>query len=200
MRHLNRSIAIVLFFLGLTTLAAGEKFDSFNRDVIPSSVSEIPSASTFELPKIPSPVTSGTTTESYAAGEQSLPPVAQPVSPSTQPVDMEAPSTILQKIAPKPIVLPEIKPPKKVEITVPTFEMRGISMGQEEMLRQKKKKAFFRSIGDEFKKYWLLMVLGLVILLVVYALRKGTGAPTTLGDVPDKPIVQEKPKDIWEEF
>ncbi|MFH0876644.1 MAG: hypothetical protein V1863_00285, partial [Candidatus Omnitrophota bacterium] len=86
---------------------------------------------------------------------------------------------------------------KKVDISVPDNERKWrMMLAQQQAKAAKKKKTFSERILEELTKYGMLIALGFVILLVIYAVRK---EPTKAGQPPAAPKGQEPKKDIWHE-
>ena len=101
-----------------------------------------------------------------------------------------------------PVNLGIPKEPKKVEITVPDYEQKFREMYQKEQTVKaaKKKKKLIESIADEVRTYALLFVMGFVVFLVIYTLRKDKGPDVTpVGEQEKTKKAEATKKNIWDE-
>jgi hypothetical protein len=92
---------------------------------------------------------------------------------------------------------------KKVNITVPDFEAKYKELFEmEQAKKNKKKKSLIDSILDEIVHYGILIILGLVVLVVIYTIKKDKDI-TPQEPLPEAPKNMEQKKegkkDIWEE-
>jgi|GEM_PF-977942 len=102
------------------------------------------------------------------------------------------------------LAAPKVPAMTQTRISVPDFEERYKKLlAAQAEAKHKKKKSLIDSILDEIVHYGFLIVLGLVILVVVYALRKDKKTPGTgfqMPQHPEKTSEHEKPKkDIWQD-
>jgi hypothetical protein len=193
-----------LFFL-LSARAQADKFQSsFSSDYMTQSKQQDIKIAPVAVQKVPITVTSPI--QQTAASNADLTPATTiqaraiapaldiPPSPgiSTPDISMPAPSLV----SPKAPALTQMR------ITVPDYEekYKKLLAAQAEAKR-KKKKSLIDSILDEIVRYGFLIVLGLVVLVVVYALRKDKETPGTgfqMPRHPEKPLDEPK-KDIWQD-
>lgn len=130
-------------------------------------------------------------TASFSAPTMTIEKPKTAASPATGPSDMS-------KEIFEPSSLPNVYSVSPPKITVPTFEMPAMLTAPQGQALTMKKRTLLQTIGDELRKYWLLIVLGFVVLLVIYAMHKTpSGAPP-----PPQAATDQEPgkKDIWEKF
>lgn len=180
MKILRWGIVIFVIGTGLCANAAAEKFGTFGRDTL---LTETPS---FSAPTL-------------GTSDQPLIPATDPTPLLPRTPGASATSSTANtgmKIF-EPSTLPSVSQLKQPKITVPTFEMPALAGGPQGPGLTMKKKTLLQTIGDELRRYWLLIVLGFVVLLVIYAMHKTPGGAQSSRTSTDQ---ETKKKDIWEKF
>ncbi|MFH0940314.1 MAG: hypothetical protein V1840_00470 [Candidatus Omnitrophota bacterium] len=139
-----------------------------------------------------------TTTAPAMQTQAIVPALDIPLSPGIPTPGISTPAPTL--------VTPQTPSLTKTRITVPDFEERYKKLLEAQAeAKRKKKKSLIDSVLDEIVRYGFLIVLGLVVLVVIYALRKDKETPGTgfqMPQHPEKPLKeeQEEPKkDIWQD-
>ena len=151
--------------------------------------------STVQAPK--APTTISTTIPALEIQAQAIAPAIDiPASP-----DISMPSIVMPAAT---LTTPQTPSLKKTRITVPDYEERYMKLlAAQAEAKRKKKKSLIDSILDEIVRYGFLIVLGLVVLVVFYALRKDRETPGTGFQMPQHPekSLKDEPegpkKDIW---
>lgn len=194
MKKAVSGVVLLLFFGAAAPAFSTDKFQSsFSQDYsIKNNKQELKQ----DLPSAPSVPAVAPSSIQPAAQETS---VVVPESAPTPPIESTASvppvSPIQQKIqAPEQKGLIDIP---KTRISVPDYEKqyREMFLSQAEKAARKRKK-LIESIIDEVTKYGIYLIFGFVILLILYALRKGEPAGGPTGD---KPHFEDDKKDIWKE-
>ena len=202
MKKTLAGFAFLLFFSLCSNMAAGEKFGSpFSKDYLKQGSQRNLKSAVPAAQQIP------TTDTSLPPPTQSEPAPVTP-SPAINPslTQQEILSSSIQApkqaipVPPAPIVGPtlfkspyDLKPPR---IKVPDYEKRlqAALLAEYQAKISKKKKSLIDSILEETSKYGLLIVLGLVILVMIYAMRKEGKEPPY-----ERPKPEDEKKDIWHE-
>ncbi|MEK7849571.1 MAG: hypothetical protein AAB213_01930 [Candidatus Omnitrophota bacterium] len=186
----------------LSARASADKFQSsFSNDYIQQTKQKDSKITPVSVQKIPETATSPVQQQTAVSNTDWTPAPVQ-TQAITPPLyipplpDISAPVPSLSS--------PKVPTLTKTRITVPNFEekYKKLLAAQAEAKR-KKKKSLIDSILDEIVHYGFLIVLGLVILVVVYVLRKDKETPGTgfqMPQHPEKPQEQREPKkDIWQD-
>jgi hypothetical protein len=162
----------------------------------PPAAPALPQAPALQTPD-PQPVPQGMTTST-------VPPAAAPSglpSANTLPTQNEPLSPVSSLDT--PTATSNIDPnanPFKAKMRVPDYEARYRAAMLAEKKKQEEKKSLMNAIFEEVTNYGLYFLLGLVLFLVLYALRKEpskAGPPKTILSSGPKP--GEESKDIWKD-
>ncbi len=217
----------LLFAVGAANAAADKFGGSFSNDYSTQTKQQNIPVPTISIPATPTTQTTTVSTSEISTPVVSAPDVSSPVVPqqvaapetpwvaptvapaATQPATVvsagpapQAPSAA--PIVPSPTTGPGINnvpSMQKTRISVPDFEekYKRMLMAQAEA-KKHKKKSLIDSILDELVHYGMFLILGIVILVVIYALRKDKETPGTGFHLPEQPsskLPQEPKKDIW---
>ncbi len=105
--------------------------------------------------------------------------------------------------SPAPSLLTKNIQNKPLEISVPSYEKEYQEMLEKQRIDQeaRKKKKFTDALKEDIRRHGLLLLLGFVVLLIVYALRKERTPAKSVREQEQPPAPPEPPsgKDIWHE-
>ncbi len=204
---MKRLLAGLVFFLlfSLAWSVWGEKFGgSFSTDYMTQdSPKNLKTTISTPQPIAPAP---DSTLSTSAKSEPALTTAQPPVDPLTsqQQTIMISPMPAQQQAAPElstpAIGTTTLKSPYQVKmprVTVPDYEKRFQESLQAEHRARiaKKRQSLIDAILEEASKYGLFFVLGFVILVMLYAMRKEGKQPLP----PEREGLDDERKDIWHE-
>ncbi len=194
------SIALVAASDGQAQDPSREMMQSHRIERRVTGVSSMPST-TKSIPTTPALKTTGSQPiEQGISTTQATTTMTLPATPSLSVPEM--PQSLPPPSMPSfdtPTATSNIDPnqdPFKPKMSIPSYEAAYMASLRREAEEKRKKKSLMDAIFDEITTYGLYFLLGIVIFLVIYALRKEPkkAAPQKLTTSPGDP---EPKKDIW---
>lgn len=187
---------LTLLLIIPSTAFCADKFGStLSQDYPSAKVSA--EIKTQPLPKPPS-VSAATASNIPQAWTTSAP--SQPITNVyTAPVAPDAPNSLDLSGLSGTTPIKGVDMPKRLNIKVPDYERKFQEMMQKkEAEKIKKKKTLWQSIRDELVRYGAFIILGAVIFIMLYAMRKDKN---TLGMSPSEEtrLEEQKTKTIWDD-
>ncbi len=163
-----------------------------------AAIPAVPALKTTDSQAIPEGDATAQTTPSVTTLTPTLP--ATP-SFSVPGLPQDIPATSVPSLG-TPTATSNIDPnrdPFKPKMHVPSYEAAYKASLQRAAEEKRKRKSLMNAISDELTNYGLYILLGIVALLVLYALRKDPVRPAAAKTSPPSPGKKEEEKDIWKD-
>lgn len=152
------------------------------------------------VPALPAPMPASASAPQTQASPAAAIPAPASLSRPTAPITQQSSLPVAE-----PFKATELPPgaslednPFRPKISVPAYEAQYRAAMRQRQSEQAKKKSLIKSISDEIVHYGLYFLLGIVVFLLIYALRKEPGRPTPK-TIPSPSPQGEDKNDIWKD-